>query len=117
MQGARFHKAHDPATWRFTEAHVIAFLRAQMKAGEPAWKRVMMVNGLINYRKWFLKSHEPALEHIRGTLQKWALREREKEDTPDIEEVAGKIDPREPDVIQALRRTLRRMPFICLRAG
>ena len=101
---AQFHKVHDPAKWRFSEEDVIAFLRFKLKQSVPAWKRLKIVQGLICYRNTFLKSHEPAMEHIRATLQEWTLREAEKSDPRSIEEVRGKIDPREPDVIQALRR-------------
>jgi hypothetical protein len=33
--------------------------------------------------------------------------ERQSQDEEPIEDVVGKINPREPDVIQALRRSLR----------
>ena len=104
---AKFHNVHDPAKWKFSEAGVIAFLQANKKAGMPTWKRLMVVKGLITYRNQFLKSHEPRLEDIRATLQKRVFQEREREVAPNIEEVVDKINPREPDVIQALRRTLR----------
>ena len=104
---AQFHKVHDPAQWRFTEEDVIAFLRFKLKQGMPTWKRLKIVQGLIYYRNHFIKSHEPALEPIRATLQDWILREAEKSDGRSWEEVRGKINPNEPDVIQALREKLR----------
>ena len=104
---AKFHKVHDPAKWQFSEAEVIKFLQAKKKTGMPTWKRLMVVKGLITYRNQFIKSHEPQLEDIRATLQRRVFQEREREVAPKMEEVVGEINPREPDVIQALRRTLR----------
>ena len=46
---------------------------------------------------------------IRAKLEERLARERlEKEDVP-IEDVVGKINPREPDVIQQLRTQMRLM--------
>ena len=107
-QLARYHRVHDPAKWSFTEEDVIAFLRAKVKAGVPAWKRVLIVKGLIVYRNQFLKSKYPQLEHIRAKLQQFAAEDKQKkEGTRSIEEVVGKINPNEPDVVQQMRRTLR----------
>ena len=106
-QLARFHKVHDPARWRFSDDDVIQFLCAKKKAGMPTWKRLLIVKGLITYRNQFLRSHEPRLEHIRAKLQQKVIREREEEVKPDIEEVVGKLNPRDPDVIQAFQRALR----------
>ena len=107
-QLARHHHVHDPAKWSFTEQDVIAFLRAKVKAGVPAWKRVLIVKGLIDYRNQFLRSKYPKLEHIRAKLQQMAANDKEKEvGTRSIEEVVGRINPNEPDVVQKMRRTLR----------
>ena len=46
----RFHQVNDPIRWKFTEEDVIAFLRSKLKAGVPAWKRLKIVQGLIEYR-------------------------------------------------------------------
>ena len=74
----------------------------------PAAKRLKIVEGLICYRNRVLKSKQPRLEHIRAKLQEIALAEKWNNDGgPEIEELVGKINPREPDVIQKMRRTLR----------
>jgi site-specific recombinase XerD len=50
----------------------------------------------------------PRLEHIRAKLQEITLAEKWNNDGgAEIEELVGKINPREPDVIQQMRRTMR----------
>ena len=105
---AHFHGVHDPAKWVFSEAEVVAFLRAKLKQGMPAWKRLMIVKGLILYRNKFLRSKEPRLEHMRVKLQELSVGERNPSSEGRIDDVVGKINPNEPDVIQEMRRTLRR---------
>jgi len=104
---AKFHQVHDPSAWTFTEDHVVSFLRSKLKSGVPTWKRLMIVKGLILYRNKFLRSKEPRLEHVRAKLQEISVRERNANDGGTIEETVGKINPNEPDVIQAVRRKLR----------
>jgi len=104
---ARFHQVQQPLRWEFTEQDVIKFLRSKLKAGVPAWKRLRIVEGLISYRNRVRQSQTPRLEPIRQKLQEIVLRERYRDDAETIEEVAGRIDPREPDIIQQLRRTMR----------
>ena len=106
-QLAKFHRVHDPAQWVFSEDHVVAFLRAKLQTGMPAWKRLMIVKGLILYRNKFLRSPEPRMEHMRAKLQEISVRERNQNDHVGIEESIGKINQSEPDVLQAMRRTLR----------
>lgn len=104
---AQFHRVQQPAIWDFDEQHVIDFLRARLRSGAPAWKRLRIVEGLISYRNRVRKSSTPRLEPIRQKLQEIAIRERFRDDAQAIEEVAGMIDPNEPDVIGQLRRTMR----------
>lgn len=100
-QLANHHRVHDPAKWEFTEEDVIAFLRSKLKAGMPAWKRVLIVKGLIVYRNQFLRSKYPKLEHIRAKLQQIATKEQQQQaGMRSIEEAIGRINPNEPDVIQ-----------------
>ena len=77
---AKFHSIHDPAVWRFSEQHVIDFLRSKLKAGVPAKNRLMIVKGLILYRNNIYRSPEPRLEHIRATLQELTVRESMPQD-------------------------------------
>ena len=104
---AQFHQVNEPGNWQFTEQHVIDFLRSKLKQGMPSWKRLKIVEGLLWYRNHIRKTSTPRLEVIRATLQKRVHDEKLAQDDLPIEEVAGKINPREPDVIQLLRKTLR----------
>lgn len=106
---ARFHNIKNREQWEFTAEEVIAFLRARLAAGTPAWKRLMIVKSLITYRNRFLRSATPKLEFIRSKLEQISAEEKSRKGGPSIEEQVGKIDPREPDVIQEFRRTLRGM--------
>ena len=56
---AKFHGIKNKECWEFTAEQVIAFLRSKVKAGAPAWKRLMIVKSLIVYRNLFLKSKTP----------------------------------------------------------
>ncbi len=106
---AKFHKVEKPASWNFDEKQVIAFLRSKLAQGTPTWKRLKIVEGLILYRDQVRKSSLPELEPIRAKLQRVVVEENLKlhqSDAP-IENIVGKINPREPDVIQGLRRALR----------
>ena len=104
---AKFHQIKEPAVWAYDEAHVVAFLRSKLKTGMPTWKRLRIVEGLIWYRNRVRQSPTPRLEPIRAKLQEMLAAEKHRDTNNDIEELVGKINPREPDVIQALRRTLR----------
>lgn len=104
---ARFHRVYQPQHWQFEEHHVIEFLRARLKAGVPAWKRLRIVEGLIGYRNRVRQSQTPRLEWIRAELQKIALREQHRDDDEPIEEVVGRIDPNDPDIIRQMQRTMR----------
>ena len=104
---ARFHRIRNPEQWQFNEKDVIAFLRSKLAEKTPTWKRIKIVQGLIWYRNHVRKSPNPPLEPIRQKLREIEAREREKQDERPIEEVIGRINPRESDAIQAFRRSLR----------
>ena len=104
---ARYHRIAQPTTWEFTEQDVIAFLRSKLKQQMPTWKRLKIVEGLIWYRNHVRQATTPPLEPIRTILRDLVARERNDQAEAPITEVVGRIDPREPDVIQAMRRTLR----------
>lgn len=106
-QLARFHRVYQPEHWQFTEQDVIEFLRSRLKAGMPAWKRLRIVEGLIEYRDRVRQCQTPRMEPIRAKLQEIALREQHQDRGETIEEIAGKIDSREPDIIQQMQRTMR----------
>ena len=107
-QFARFHQHCGESDWAFSAEEVIAFSRFHLKNGMPAWKRLKMVQALMNFRRQIQKRPTDDLVPIHSKLQEIVARERAKESGAEsIEEVVGKINPREPDVIQQYRRKLR----------
>tara|TARA_R110002049_G_scaffold47902_3_gene138505 strand:- start:19471 stop:21141 length:1671 start_codon:yes stop_codon:yes gene_type:complete len=104
---ARHHRVTDTAAYRFSERDVISFLQSKLRDKTPAWKRLKMVEALIVYRDRVLQTSQPRLESIRAKLQEIAALENLAEQEIPIEDVVGKINPREPDVIQLLRRQMR----------
>ena len=106
---ANYHCINNRDGWQFDEVDVISFLKSKVEQKMPTWKRLGIVNSLIWFRNNVRKTDQPSLEMIRAKLQERLAQERlEKEEVP-IEDVVGKINPREPDVIQQLRRQMRLM--------
>ncbi|TWU60921.1 integron integrase [Crateriforma conspicua] len=103
----RYHNVKDPDRWVFAVDDVVAFLRAKLQAGMPAWKRLLIVDGLIEYERLHPRSSLGGLEPIRSKLQELAHREGTGEDPLTIDEIVGPISPRDPDAVQALRRQCR----------
>lgn len=87
---------------------VIGFLRQQKASGKQAWQRLQMVKAIQFYQTAVLRSRSPSLDDIRETLAQFvrehptSTRQRES-----VIDVAGVIDPNEPEPIQELRRRLR----------
>ena len=107
-QFAEFHRHAGETDWDFSADDVIAFSRSKLQRGMPAWKRQKMVQALMNFRRQVQKRPNDDLIPIHQKLQEIAARERAQESGAEtIEEVVGKINPREPDVIQQYRRKLR----------
>ena len=103
----RYHRINESSTWRFDRQHVIAFLRYKLAHGMPAWKRLKIVEGLIFYCEQIRRSRIHHLATLRAKLQELAAREGLAEDEIPIEDVIGKINPRDPDIVQSYRRKLR----------
>ena len=82
---AKFHRIANPATWQFTEEHLIKFLRFKLKQNMPAWKRLKIVEGVIWYRNNVRQTSEPRMEMVRAKLQEIVAREKEKKDEVPIE--------------------------------
>lgn len=104
---ANYHCVMKRDAWRFDEADVIAFLKSKVKEKFPTWKRLAIVKSLIWYRDNILKSNQPSLDMVRPKLQERIIQERMEKVGSPIDDVVGKINPREPDVIRELRRTAR----------
>ncbi|WP_231753283.1 integron integrase [Rosistilla carotiformis] len=107
-QMAAFHHRSPEEDWAFTAEDVIAYSRSKLEQGTPAWKRLKLVEGLMSYRKLVQERPLGDLLAVRSKLQEIVVRERVDSDAvPTIEDLVGRIDPREPDVLQEYRRTLR----------
>ena len=106
----RFHQVGDLPQWDYSADDVIAYSRTLRDAGMPAWKRQVMVRGLMVYRERVQQRESEDLFPIYRKLEEVAALERARQDgVEDIEELVGRINPNEPDVIQAYRRKLRLM--------
>lgn len=97
-----------------TEAGVIQFSRSLLNSGTPAWQRLQAVRAVEAYRNLVLKTDEPSLGGVRLTLGRLAERERAfgtgTADCPGVEDerhLIGRIDPREPQIMQQMRKELR----------
>lgn len=107
-QLAVFHKRQPESSWKFSVDEVIALSQYKRDNGMPAWKRKAMVDGLMAYRRLVQKLPNEDLRPIAAKLEEIAGWERAKsEGIDDIEEIAGRINSKEADVIQQLRRKLR----------
>jgi len=112
-----FHQAGASWDWQFTESQVIAFLRHLLALETPVWKRLKAVENLLWYRNRVLGIAEPNLDFVLSKLREVNNTERQGKamhdldvpplTTEDIEDIAGVIDPKEPEPLQAIRRKIR----------
>lgn len=90
---------------------VIEFSRMLLESRAPAWQRLQAVRSLDCYRELVLRSESPNLQPIILKLSRLAAGERKYPlDSPtdkELQALRGKIDPREPKLVQALRGELR----------
>ncbi len=108
----RFHHVKDADRWNYTAEHVVAFLRAQLAKGTPTWKRLKIVEGLMFHCMYVRKTDATFLSPICIKLKEWAAKEhtakkRTTDGGEEIEESPRPINPKEWDVIRALRTRLR----------
>lgn len=104
----RFHRVSEPRKWTFSREEVIAFLRNQKSKGAPAWKRLKVIEALMDFQRSVMKADQPELVDIRDALRERAARDHSETTGGDeVEESPGLIDPQEPEALQELRRALR----------
>ncbi|QDS93554.1 Tyrosine recombinase XerC [Roseimaritima multifibrata] len=109
QQLARFHRRQDQPNWSFTADDVISFLRTKRDASVPAWKRMRIIDGLIFYRRRVQQQSADDLKPLQSKMVEIIQIERARDGGYDsIEEAVGKINPNEPDAIQAFRRAVRK---------
>ncbi|SMP72729.1 integron integrase [Neorhodopirellula lusitana] len=108
-QLSAFHRCALDREREFSADEVIAYLRSKRDANVPAWKRMKVIKGLIVFRQQVQKREVDDLLPLQEKMREIIHIERAKSDGYDtIEDVVGKINPREPDAIQEFRRALRR---------
>ncbi len=94
-----------------SEPSVILFLQGLRDNGTPAWQRLQAVRAVEMYRNLVLHTDQPALYEIRRTLGRLADRDRvaggDDSAVPNEQQLVGRIDPDEPEIIQQMRRELR----------
>ena len=129
----QFHKQPRDAQWQFTADHVVLFLKSKVKEGFPAWKRRKIVENLISFQRKAQVAQPADLRFIITKLKQIDAKDKlrspqeqsaggKNQTTAAISsndqnltgdenlteaEIVGKINPREPDTIQQLRRKLR----------
>jgi hypothetical protein len=98
---------------------LISLLRRMRDSGKSAWVRLQVVRAVEFYRKSVLQSSVPDLSDVRLTLEQLARKERSQKRSPefDAEQAApdlvddkmliGRIDPREPALLQEIRTLMR----------
>lgn len=106
-----FHERKPTPTWEFTKRDVLAFLRDHLQRKTPTWKRLKIIESLMCYRKYVQNLDCDELKILQGKLEETLRAERHEDlknaGAEEITDEIGYIDPREPDVIQSLRRTIR----------
>ncbi len=79
--------------------------------GTPAWQRLQAVRAVEMYCNLVLHTDRPALYEIRRTLGPLAVRDRvaggDDSAVPNEQQLVGRIDTDEPEIIQQMRRELR----------
>jgi len=96
-----------------SEITVISFLRSLRDNGTPAWQRLQAVRAVEAYQRLTLGATEPSLRPIRLTLGRLADQEtaasrgHDHSGFRDERHLVGRIDPREPPILQQTRRELR----------
>ena len=89
-----------------SEITVISFLRSLRDNGTPAWQRLQAVRAVEAYQRLTLGATEPSLRPIRLTLGRLADQEtaanrgHDHSGFRDERHLVGRIDPREPPILQ-----------------
>ena len=96
-----------------TESLVIEFSRSLMKSGTPAWQRLQGVRAVEAYRDLVLNVSEPDLTQMKQILGRLAAAEKDSgaaagsPEIADQQRLIGVIDPKEPQILQSMRKELR----------
>lgn len=94
-----------------TTDRVLSFLQGLLRRGIPAWQRFQAVRAIRFYRDAVLESSQPDLSHFIETLSR--LKDQgqftgsERPGIEDEQHLIGRIDPREPKIVQTFRKEMR----------
>lgn len=106
---AHFHGRGGQLDWDFAVQDVVVFLQSKRDQDMPAWKRLKILKGLLMFRRVVQERPIDPFMFMVEKLNDVVASERAKQDGyATIEDVVGKIDPKEPDAIQQFRRALRK---------
>ena len=93
------------------ENDVTRFLRSLLENKVPAWQRLQAVRAIEAYRNLVLQTEIPSLDYFRLKLSQFADQERAtggagsgRPGVEDERQLIGPIDPRDPAIIQQMRR-------------
>ena len=106
-----FHKVEPEKaqSWDFSADHVTALLRYKRDVKTPAWKRLKILEGIMNYRVVVQGRDVDFLVPIRNQMKEIILIERAREEAgATVEQPIGHINPKECDAIQQFRIRMRR---------
>jgi len=109
---ARFHGEADVPAVTIDRDRVIAYLRHIKGRGREAWQRLQAVRAIRFYQRTVLALDDPSLEDIERRLVQAAKAEAAESGSDrlsdeDRQQIIGRIDEREPSVVQQMRRELR----------
>ena len=99
----------DVEHWDFSADQVIAYLRCKRDSKTPAWKRLKILEGIMNYRVMIQNASIDFLIPIRNKMKEIILIERSREsEQTTVKESLDYVDPKECDAIQQFRVRMRR---------
>ena len=106
---AYFHHRGGKRDWHFSVEDVITFLRSKRDAAVPGWKRMKIIDGLVQYRTQVQQRSAADLKPLQEKMVEIIQIERARDcGYATTEEAVGKINPKESDAVQAFRRALRK---------
>ncbi|MGI9473609.1 MAG: integron integrase [Rubripirellula sp.] len=115
------HRFDDSQRIPIEKNLVLSFLRSLRDSNLPAWRRLQAARSLELYQSWVLRESKVDFHPIKLFLQQQARREglqqrnahsRDETNAASLvpgEGNDGRIDHEEPEAIQELRRTMRRL--------
>ena len=71
-----FHRCSPNRGWQFSLDQVIQFLKSRVSKGEPAWKRLKVVEALIRFQKNLPEEQRTDLTFLRVKLRERAAFEK-----------------------------------------